>query len=258
MLKKILILFFFCAFSREGVAYTLNKILDHYTRPITILYISEHPKWIEARENDVVIYWTENKDFLIKIISSKPKNCIVLTGSKSVQKHEYLSEAEHFDVAIIECKESQEESLKEYHYADHTLLNNQYYYSPKKTIDKYRRVFKRNAHRGTLSIKATDKRKDLLKKGVQIPFLGGLSYHRFLMLKGKYPTEKCITDQMYELYDHLLSNDFRLDNMILQGTALKIVDYNPKIKAVQKASQDDVIRQLLDRRKTLKFYAIIR
>lgn len=236
-------------------AFTARHILEQYTRPITILYISENPKWLNVHEDDVIIYWTQNKRFLEEVIKAKPTNCLIVTGNESTKKHKFLSEAEHIDIAIIECAKDKESIYIEWHYAEHTFMNGSYTCEPKNNFLKHRPIISFKYPHGGVSVRSSFQRKELIKKSGVTPYLPGLSYHRFLMLLGLYPNVKPLTSQIYDLYDHLKVTDFRVDNTILQGANMKIIDYDPKKNNETGITQTKVIEKYLLRKRELEIYA---
>lgn len=232
-----------------------ETIAKQYSRPIHILYISNNPKWLSVREDDVITYWTDNTSFLEQISKFKPQNCIVLTGKSRELKHEFLSEAEHFDIAVIDCPGHEEQFYRKWHYADHTYINEKYFNETKAFLVKHQHIFPFRDN-GIIPVKSTTKTKHIIKAKKHIPYLAGLNYYLFLMLRGKYPTDKTITDQVYELYDSFYTNDYQSHNMILNGTRLKIIDYSAKTRSLPKWEQDYFFRWFFYRKKKLETYAI--
>ena len=83
---------------------TILSHLNKYTRPITILYASENPRWLNIGEQDTIIYWTQNKQFQEQVLTEQPKNCILLTTPISKRKVRTFAASEKCDVAIFDTK----------------------------------------------------------------------------------------------------------------------------------------------------------
>lgn len=209
----------------------LNKITDKYERPITILYISNEPKPLTTREDDIIVYWTTNKEFSKNLNLLKPKNCILLGGNISDTKMSYLAKVSHFDIAIIDVKQEDQAPLFDYHFSDHIFFqstNLRYEHTPKDKIFQTKLGIT-NAYT-TYAVESNYQTKHLISQNRMIPWLPGLSLRDFFLLEGAYPNENTILTQIVELYTPGVSADYKPRNMILQGTKLKIIDYNPKSK----------------------------
>lgn len=198
---------------------------------MTMIYLSNDPLWIHAKEDDVVVYWTSNKAFLNHLKQACPENCIVLTTPTSTSKINRLTECAHFDIAIFDIDVPSTNLFDTHHLADHTFITKDevlYYYMPKSTLFQTRTILGQKPR--TYEVKSTYSEK-VIEKNVpkkSIPWLAGINLRDYYLYKGAYPEQNPILDQIFDLFNPMVSFDYCPRNMVLQGKAIHVIDYDPQ------------------------------
>lgn len=141
-----------------------------------------------------------------------------------------MTDWEYFDVAIIDLSFTEYDETHIVHPAEHNFISATgqlgeetiYFFHPKNEISKRK-------YRGLLNIESTPDHIYMIKRSQKkICWLPGICFKKFLELGGVYPKFSVYYDQVYENYLPLVYDDYRAQNMIVQGTTLKSIDYDPQ------------------------------
>ncbi len=240
MIFRILITFFFFVVSIPSVF--SNEILDiahslinKYERTITILYISENPKLLDVKTDDVVVYWTQNDGFVKRIKERYTHNAVILTKKYNKALANKLSECEHFDICIMDCPPFFQALNENFHLADFTIMP-----KSKKPIYKKKDILKKNVWNGiskhnNYSIHSDFKTKYFIKPKQYIVngksdkvyyWIPGINLCTFIQLEGIYPNQQHLRTSIIELLNPYTHFDFSWGNIIIQGLSLRAIDFD--------------------------------
>lgn len=260
MFKIIVIFFSIFLSANQGNCVSIPELMNKYTRPITILYISENPKWLNVRENDVVVYWTQNSQFIEKVQRDKPHNCVIITKTPSAWYIKEHSEFNVYDVAILDSPPGVEDTIDSYHLADHNFIFNPsdklmlrkiddslyYFHLPKEYI-------KQRTHRKHVMVRSDFDKKEMIKTytivledgfdgGIKtFAWQAGFSLREFYLYKGVYPNDDVIWEQIVDRFDPLVSHDYKIKNMILTGVGMYLIDYDPQNIMANHREESDML-----------------
>ena len=236
----------------------IEKDLDSYTRPSTILLMTELDvgtiNSIRKHKNDVFVLWNPSQDLSE---FNLPVNLIVLSKKCTHLELQTLTECEHFDFAIISnhllpISDSYIAILKKL--AQKTFLHVPYSKRVKNLLRKYgfngtfsvgNTTFKiAKESKGYLlrtswfqmpsesndcrTIVCTPNAKTLHKNygdhPTQSNWVPGINLLTFKMLDGIYPSANTLVTSANRLYN-VKHNDWMPNNMVVQGNHIALIDY---------------------------------
>jgi len=234
----------------------INTFVSQYNRPITIIYISDHPAEIPTREKDVLVVWGPHNYRQI-LTQSGSLNCILLTLPCNTQSLISLAECEHFDVAIIDKPLNTSLLQSSAHLADYTIILPKN--CNKETLtnediilrQKQKKILRKNwwknqsHNHSNYPIVSTFDEKYFIKseKHMETPICRrnklakkhywkpGINLLTYINMQGNYPSKKFVREKVIEVFNPVTHKDFGAGNVIMQGLTLTAIDYDDSIYA---------------------------
>ncbi len=234
------------------VSEAYKPLVDQYTRPITLLYISPNPeiKDFLVGGHNVVVLWCSLPSMRQYLQKENLHNIILLTSPVTKENLMHLAECEHFDIAIVDIDVDPDLILNRAHMADHTFYITAKNLNRLNCIGTYgeKNVFVSNRPKTILlknwwqsvsdhknyKILSNFDEKYLIKPALYVKsceekkyrWISGINLWTFYHLKGVYPSWCYIREQLLEIFNPLTHQDFGAANVLIQGHCLKAIDYD--------------------------------
>lgn len=266
--------------SYQSIAYFVRHLINQYQRPITLLEVGAHEGQLSFSLRKkywdttfVLLDWDEQAYQLQDLChEKKPDNMVLLGSSLATGDLQRLSECEHFDIVVVyhaggkqtnkervvkallnmgdfiifapsftlpdQCKQQ-----KEYHdlgCCALLVMNKQYLQRIAWVKDRApKRDFKIKSN---FSAKKLFKRWELSGTAWQ----RGINLYTFVSTRGLYPSFDHVANQING-FEGSVHNDIWLGNMIIQGSKVRMIDFDDRRRnADPKAHLDRCIQQIAD------------
>ncbi len=205
----------------------IKKLLDQYTRPITILDIGETEEslsWRLAKEYDctyVILTKETPKDLLL---NNKLTNVVVLEKTITAQDLKEIVACEHFDVVLAAGINQQDMIDQILMLGDNIFIDSNLYEIHKNILAK---PTWGSPNIRFYPINSNFQEKTIYKPRIHktIEWKKGINLWTFKNMNGVYPTKETIHQEIKRLavFPHL---DFMPWNMVIQGNNLELIDWD--------------------------------
>lgn len=220
----------------------IQRIMDSfmlkYSRPITILYISDNPVIIKSRDMDVVVIISKNENFFDRVRREGLNNYIILSCGFDSDTLGKLSKCEHFDISVIDT-ECVKLCSPIYFLSDISILKKKDILTivkKKKTILHNNWFNSASNHKNYIIIsnlfeKFMIKPKEYTSSGIykKYDWHPGINLYTYACLNGVYPSKKYLREKIIEIFNPVYHKDFGLANLIIQGRSIRAIDYDDTV-----------------------------